>query len=222
VDEARLVTMDELRTALLSDWKGREELRLRAARQAPKWGNNNNAADAAAKRVYDALVKKINTARNGHGGCFQAGLWSINLDMTFGRHTAATPDGRRCGTGISRNNVATAGCGKEGPLALMHSNLKLDLAESPDGHIMDIILPMSVAHRPTAAKDIATILATYFKHGGQCLHLNCFDSSLLRDATAHPEKYPDLQVRVCGWNVRWNDLSPQEKKHFIATAEAQE
>ena len=47
-------------------------------------------------------------------------------------------------------------------------------------------------------------------------------SQTLRDATAHPEKYPDLQVRVCGWNVRWNDLSPQEKKHFIATVEAQE
>lgn len=104
----------------------------------------------------------------------------------------------------------------------MHSNLKLDLAESPDGHIMDIILPMSVARRPTAARDIATVLATYFRNGGQCLHLNCFDSALLREATAHPEKYPDLQVRVCGWNVRWADLSPQEKRHFIATAEAQE
>jgi pyruvate-formate lyase len=79
----------------------------------------------------------------------------------------------------------------------MHSNLKLDLAESPDGHIMDVILPLSVAIRPTAAQDIATILATYFKNGGQCIHLNCFDSALLREATAHPEKYPDLQVRVC-------------------------
>ena len=102
----------------------------------------------------------------------------------------------------------------------MLSNLKLDLAESPDGHIMDIILPMSVTKRHTSAKDIATVLATYFKKGGQCIHLNCFDSALLRDATAHPNKYPDLQVRVCGWNVRWNDLSPQEKHHFIEMAEA--
>ena len=222
VDEAKLVTMAELRKALLEDWKDSEELRLRASRQAPKWGNNNDKADAASKRVYDALVKRINTTRNGHGGFFQAGLWSINQDTPFGKCTAATPDGRHRGDAISRNNVATAGCGKEGPLALMLSNLKLDLAESPDGHIMDIILPLSVTRRQTAAKDIATILATYFKNGGQCLHLNCFDSALLREATAHPEKYPDLQVRVCGWNVRWADLSPQEKKHFIATAEAQE
>ena len=222
VDERKLATMEELRDALIAEWKGREDLRLRAMRQAPKWGNNNDSVDVVAKRVYDALVKRINATPNGHGGFFQAGLWSIDLDVPFGKRTAATPDGRRRGDGISRNNVATAGCGKEGPLALMHSNLKLDLAESPDGHIMDIILPLSVAKRPTAAQDIATILATYFKNGGQCLHLNCFDSALLREATAHPEKYPDLQVRVCGWNVRWNDLSPQEKRHFIATAEAQE
>ena len=222
VDEKKLVTLQELRDALIAEWKGSEELRLRAMRQAPKWGNNNDRVDVVAKRVYDALVNRINTTHNGHGGFFQAGLWSINLDMQFGKRTAATPDGRRRGDALSRNNVATAGCGKEGPLALMHSNLKLDLAESPDGHIMDVILPLSVARRPTAAQDIATILATYFKNGGQCIHLNCFDSALLREATAHPEKYPDLQVRVCGWNVKWNDLSPQEKRHFIATTEALE
>jgi formate C-acetyltransferase len=222
VDEKKLVTLQELRDALIAEWKGCEELRLRVMRQAPKWGNNHDRVDVVAKRVYDALVNRINTTRNGHGGFFQAGLWSINLDMQFGKRTAATPDGRRRGDALSRNNVATAGCGKEGPLALMHSNLKLDLAESPDGHIMDVILPLSVARRPTAAQDIATILATYFKNGGQCIHLNCFDSALLREATAHPEKYPDLQVRVCGWNVKWNDLSPQEKRHFIATTEALE
>lgn len=145
VDEKGLATMDQLRKAMLADWKDCDELRLRACRQAPKWGNNDGRADAVAKRVYDALVHRINATRNGHGGYFQAGLWSIYLDVDFGEQTAATPDGRKRGDGISRNNCATAGCGREGPLALMHSNLKLDLAESPDGHIMDIILPMSVA-----------------------------------------------------------------------------
>ena len=165
---------------------------------------------------------KVNATPNGHGGTYQAGWWSINLDRQMGRATAATPDGRRKGETLSRNNVATAGCGREGPTALMNSNLKLDMAESPDGHIMDVILPLSVAKSPSAAANIAGMLAAYFERGGQCLHLNCFDSSVLREAREHPERYPDLQVRVCGWNVLWRDLSRAEQDHFIATAEAQE
>ena len=71
------------------------------------------------------------------------------------------------------------------------------------------------------AAGIAAFLRSYFEMGGQSIHLNCFDPSTLRDAMAHPENYPELQVRVCGWNVRWNDLSRREQLHFLATAEAQ-
>jgi pyruvate-formate lyase-activating enzyme len=117
--------------------------------------------------------------------------------------------------------MATAGCGKEGPTALLLSNAKLDLAESPDGHIADVILPASLAKASFGAAGIAAFLRSYFVMGGQSIHLNCFDPSTLRDAMAHPESYQDLQVRVCGGNVRWNDLSRREQLHFLATAEAQ-
>ena len=222
VDDQKLVTMAELAAILKNDWVGHEELRLKARRLAPKWGNNDDRADLAVKRIYEALCAKVNATRNGHGGTFQAGSWSIHLDISCGRWTGATPDGRKAGEPLSRNNVATAGCGKEGATALMLSNLKIDQAECPDGHILDVLLPVSLAKGATGARDIADLIATYFDKGGQCLHLNCFDAKTLRDAQAHPEHYADLQVRVCGWNVRWNDLSKVEQDHFIATAEAQE
>ena len=222
VDEKRLATMDELADALRRDWEGREDLRLVARRAAPKWGNNDNRADRAARRVYDAVCDHINVERNGHGGRYQAGFWSIQRDMMFARFTGPTPDGRKNGELISRNNSATAGCGREGATALMLSNLKLDLAKCPDGHIVDLMLPLSLARSGSGAENIASILRTYFSKGGQCLHLNCFDSHVLRDAMKHPERYVDLQVRVCGWNVLWNDLSKAEQMHFLATVEAQE
>ena len=222
VDRDKTVTMKELAAALRDDWQGHEALRARAQRVAPKWGNNDAAADEALKRVYDAVNAQVNRTPNGHGGTFQAGWWSIHLDMTLGRQTGATPDGRKARAPLSRNNNATAGCGREGATAQMLSNLALDLAEAPDGHIMDIILPLSLTRRPDAAAQIAGMIAAYFEKGGQSLHLNCFDSAVLRDARAHPERYPDLQVRVCGWNVFWHDLTPEEQDHFIKTAEAQE
>ena len=222
VDERRLATMAELRDILKGDWKGREDLRLAARRSAPKWGNNDDRADAAAVRVYNAVTSQINGEPNGHGGNFQAGLWSIFNDIRYGKMTDATPDGRRKGETLSRNNTATAGCGTEGPTALMLSNLKLDLAESPNGHIMDILLPATLRAGDDGAARIAGLIATYFAKGGQCLHLNCFDAKTLRDALAHPAQYADMQVRVCGWNVRWADLSQAERVHFVKTAEAQE
>ena len=222
VDEKKLVTMTELRDILKADWKGHEELRLRARREAPKWGNNDDRVDALAKRVFSAVTDRVNTTRNGHGGTYQAGFWSIYMDIDRGRNTGATPEGRRAGEKLSRNNVATAGCGREGPTALVLSNAKLDLAAACDGHVTDVILPATLSKGPKAVENIVAFLETFSRVRGQCLHVNCFDSKTLRDAQAHPEKYPTLQIRVCGWNVLWNNLSKTEQDHFIATAEAQE
>ena len=222
VDETKAVTMAELRDILKADWKGHEELRLKARRLPPKWGNNDDRVDLLAKKAYATLAACVNAEPNGHGGTFQAGFWSINNDRVLGRNTAATPDGRRAGETLSRNNVATAGCGTGGPTALILSQTKLDQAEAPDGFISDILLPMSLAENPDAPAHVAALLTTYGAKGGQCIHFNCFSAATLRDAMAHPEKYPDLQVRVCGWNERWVDMSRAEQLHFLATAEAQE
>lgn len=223
VDETKAVTMAELRDILRADWKGHEELRLRARNAAPKWGVNDDRADLFGKRVCDFIAAHVNAAANGHGGTFQTGFWSIDHDQTFGALTAATPEGRHAGEPISRNNSATAGCGRAGPTALLLSNAKLDRANAPDGHILDLVLPSSGAQGdPSAAARIAAILRVFASTGGQCVHMNAFNAARLRDAQKHPDRYPDLQVRVCGWNVRWNDLSKREQDYFIATTEAQE
>ena len=222
VDETKSVTMAELAEILKANWQGREDLRTLASRKAPKWGNGDARADDAAKRVYEFITAKINGCANGHGGTYQAGLWSICNDIYLGELTAATPDGRKARSPISRNNAATAGCGREGPTALLNSLAKLDQADSPDGFIADVILPVGHLSADVGAKTVAGVLAGYAAMGGQSIHLNTFNADTLKDAMAHPEKYPDLQVRVCGWNVRWNDLSKVEQRHFLETAEAQE
>ena len=222
VDERGLVTMSEFADILRNDWKDHGKLRLLARNAAPKWGNNDDRADRFGKTVYDYLSHLVNTTPNGHGGTFQAGFWSIDDDIRFGKFTGATPEGRRRGEPISRNNVATAGCGREGPTALALSNAKLDLANAPDGHVLDVILPATGKADDAAAGRICAFLRTFAAIGGQTIHFNVFNSHTLRDAQKHPERYEDLQVRVCGWNVRWNDLSKLEQDHFILTATAQE
>ena len=58
------------------------------------------------------------------------------------------------------------------------------------------------------------------ERGGHAMHINVFDADTLRDAQAHPEKYSDLQIRVCGWNVLWSNISKAEQDGFIRQAEA--
>ena len=222
VDESRLVTMAELAAILKCNWEGHEGLRLKARRVAPKWGNNDDRVDLLGKKVYDRMSALVNTTPNGHGGFFQAGFWSIDDDLAFGELTAATPEGRKAGDAISRNNVATAGCGREGATALVLTNAKLDQANSPDGYILDVILPASAGSDGAVASRIVQFLRCFATLGGQSIHFNVFNAEILREARRDPSRYEDLQVRVCGWNVRWNDLSKAEQDHFILTAEAQE
>ena len=66
---------------------------------------------------------------------------------------------------------------------------------------------------------IKGLLDVYYDGDGQSVQFNIFDSKMLRDAQAHPEKYANLQVRVCGWNVLWNNLSPAEQEAYIKRAE---
>lgn len=222
IEDQKLVTMSELREIIVADWKGHEELRRRVRRAAPKWGNNDDRADAIAKRIYSVIAATVNSEPNGHGGTFQSGFWSINHDAIFGKHTGATPDGRKAGELISRNNMATTGCGYAGATALILSNAKLDQAEAADGHIVDLVLPQSFAAGNDGVERIAAMLEAFSATGGMCLHLNCFSAEMLRDAVKNPAKYADMQVRICGWNVRWGELSKSERERFLKTAEAQE
>ena len=64
------------------------------------------------------------------------------------------------------------------------------------------------------------LLKTYMANYGHAIHFNVFSAETLRKAQEEPEKYKDLQIRVCGWNVLWNSLSPDEQKFYIRQAEA--
>ena len=65
-----------------------------------------------------------------------------------------------------------------------------------------------------------SLLMAYIKGYGHAIQFNTFDADVLRDAQKHPERYRDLQVRVCGWNVLWNNLRRKEQDNYILQAEA--
>ena len=81
------------------------------------------------------------------------------------------------------------------------------------------MLHPSVCGGSEGLKVMKTLVHIFHRNGGSVIQFTVFSSEELKDAQAHPEKYENLQVRVCGWNVRWNDLSRAEQDAYIRRAE---
>ena len=93
---------------------------------------------------------------------------------------------------------------------------RLDTTNTPNGAIVDIDLHTSAVRGENGIRALVTSLLAYFELGGFAVHYNVLDTEILKDARLHPEKYPTLQVRLCGWNVLFASLSDREKDEFIA------
>ena len=211
----------ELKAALAADWQGFDELRLAVRHRAPKWGNNDDRADRLAVRVTDVVGRRINREPNARGGVFQAALYGILPTVqNFGKPTGALPNGRHAGTPLTVNTGASLGMNRQGVTGLVHSVTKIDLAQFPNGTVLDIMLHPSTLSGDQGWQTVAAVVRSHFAQGGLAIQFNIFDPVVLREAKEFPERHADLQVRVCGWNVLFANLRPEEQDLFIAKAEA--
>jgi formate C-acetyltransferase len=112
------------------------------------------------------------------------------------------------------------GMDTEGVTALLNTLATLDSRDMPGDFPLDVMLLPYTVSGDAGLAAMRTILGIYFANNGLAIHFNVFDAEEYRDAQKHPEKYENLQVRVCGWNVRWNDLPKVEQDKYLARADA--
>ena len=111
------------------------------------------------------------------------------------------------------------GADTEGATALISTVSSLDVRDLSGDFPLDVaLLPGAVAGE-NGLMLLRTLIKTYFGNGGLVIQFNIANPETLRDAQKHPEKYENLQVRVCGWNVRWNDLPKAQQDAYIRRAE---
>ncbi|MBO7175873.1 MAG: hypothetical protein J6W14_00730, partial [Clostridia bacterium] len=216
VFEDKAVTLSALTEALRSDWSGKEPLRLLVKNKCPKYGQGDAATDAIAQRIVDVLSDAVSRMPNAKGGAWRLGLFSIDWRWDFGAKTAASADGRHAGETLSQNTSASLGADIYGATAHLISAARLDTSKTPNGAIVDVDLHSSAVRGENGIRALAASLKTYFDLGGFAVHYNLLDTDILMDAKANPDKYPTLQVRLCGWNVLFSALSEKEKDEFIA------
>ena len=219
VYEDQTMSLPELIEILKSDWEGREPLRLLIRNRFPRYGNGDSAVDALAGRVADTLYEAVGGVPNAKGGIWRLGLISINWRWEFGAKTAASADGRRCGEVLSQNTGASFGADREGATAHLTSVCAIDTSKTPNGTIVDLDLHASAVKGENGLKTMYATLKTYFEKGGFAVHYNVLDTEVLKAARADPSAYPNLQVRLCGWNVLFSSLSDKEKDEFISRSQ---
>jgi len=212
-------TLGELRTALLADWDGHEMLRALAKNRTPLFGNDDEVADALAKRVFDAFIETIEgdgsprLARRGSR--YHANFLSTTCHVYFGGKTGATPDGRKAREPLSDGTSPSHGADKAGPTAVMNSLAKLDQART-GGTLLNQRFSPSALSGDAGPRKLAALVRGYFKQGGHHVQFNVVDEATLRAAKRRPDEYRSLLVRVAGYSDYFVDLDERHQNEIIA------
>ena len=219
VYDRKAVSLAELGRILAADWQGHEDLRLRMKNSKLKWGCGNPEADALAKEVIEGFTSRFVGKPNGRGGVFVCyGLNSRGFDWG-GRITGATPDGRKKGDHLSKNMAPSVGAETEGITGSIRSYGAIAPENFPCGSIYDVMIHPSTVAGDKGLRVFRMLVERFFAGGGVAMNINIVSPETLRDAQKHPEKYENLQVRVAGWNIRWNDIPRKEQDEYIARIE---
>lgn len=216
VFDRKMLTLSELCDILRADWKDNEPLRLLIKNKFPKFGQGKKEVDDLARRVVDSLSENICGRSNVKGGKYRLGLFSIDWRWAFGERCAASANSRHAGDTLSQNTGASFGADTEGASAHLRSVAAIDTTRTPNGTIVDIDLHSSAVSGDNGINALVASLKAYFELGGFAVHYNVLNTDVLREARLDPDKYPNLQVRLCGWNVLFSSLSDKEKDEFIA------
>ena len=219
VYEDKRLTLQELIAILDSDWEGNEALRMYAKNKLPKFGVGNKEVDSIAADIVQTLSDTINGAPNAKGGIYRLGLFSIEWRIDFGKFSAATPDGRKAGETLSQNTSAAFGNDKDGMTGHINSLCAIRGEDVVNGSVLDMEMHSSAVRGENGTNILIASLDTFLAKGGQTVHYNVLDTATLRDAQIHPENHPNLQVRLCGWNVLFTHLSKTSQDEFIYRSE---
>ena len=220
VYEERKFTLAELVDILRADWKDHEATRRSLRDKMEFYGNDSEEADAMLQRVFNDYTDLAAKAPKRNGILFPAGI------STFGRECdaylagrKATAAGSKKGDILALNFSPSPGTDRKGPTAVIKSHCSVDFSKLPCGTALELKMVPSTLKGETGLAALAGLMKTFVKLGGIFMQIDVVDTDMLRDAQAHPEKYPNFAVRISGWSARFATLSHQWQEMVIARSE---
>jgi formate C-acetyltransferase len=216
--EKRDVGMPELVRALRRDFRDDEVMRQRLWNRTPRYGNDDAAADALMRRVFDAVHDIVDGRPNTRGGAHHLNYLSTTCHVYFGSKVGATPDGRHAWQPVSDGISPVQGTDTQGPTAVLTSAARMDHART-GGTLLNLKFTPSLLDDDDALKRLAAVVRGYFSLAGHHLQFNVVTADVLRQAQADPERHRDLIVRVAGYSDYFCDLTTPLQDEIIARTE---
>jgi formate C-acetyltransferase len=178
----------------------------------PCFGNNDERADSLATMLVSMMMNKIRDYPSYRNSVHTQSVLTITSNVVYGKGTGSTPDGRKKGEPFAPGANPSNGRDTHGVLAALMSVAKIPYDDAEDGISLTLsVVPTALGSEDERIARGTDALDAYFASGGFHINVNVLNPETLKDAMAHPEKYPQLTIRVSGYAVNFIKLTREQQ-----------